>query len=70
MKELIDKLLFKGYDSAYIHWFLSVREIGQPYQYFVGYASYSLGTQLQVHKEITKKNIEEALIEVDFLRPA
>lgn len=69
MTELVQKLLDKGYDWSYIQLFLSIRDIGQVY---IPYPLSRVGLerQYELRSQEQKKLIDEAMIEVDFLRPA
>lgn len=60
MKELISKLLEKGYDWGYIHLFLSCRNIG-----LIKIGSVEM---IKFFYDQEKIAIELALVEVDFLR--
>lgn len=65
MSEIIKKLLEKNYDWAYIHTFLDIRSIGG---IWLPNPLYDIEMQENGRKIEQKKLIEEALIEVDFLR--
>lgn len=66
MKKLIDALLDKGYDWGFIHTFLNARDIC--YIYIPSIDFFEISTQLKAYSDLQKELIDQALIEVEFLR--